>query len=251
VNGEISEIFFCHDATAGRVVASMTTSIGLSETGTITVGYRYLYEHRARPAQVQWFLDIPSDGRVSSRSRADQDAASSDGRAAAGSISLVAARHRAASASRSTIQADVPCGTQCQLLPILPPSVLSEILFAYITCVKPFEALLVAKHSGKVAAQVSGDFLLTDCGGAVRSGYALRRIVVGAVQEGTPGGVNMTFRGLRHWQKALLSEHLLDGDDGTTQMLAKTIAHGARVGGDVYGTTRDVPRQSWSVCLRA
>jgi hypothetical protein len=123
-----------------------------------------------------------------------------------------------------------------------PPGIMSEVLFAYITYVKPFEAVLVAKHCGEAAAQVAGDFLFTDRGGAVRSGYALRRMVVGAVQEGTPGGVNMTYRDLRHWQKALLSEHLLDGDDATTQMLAKTFAHGIRIGGEVYGRTSDVTR---------
>jgi hypothetical protein len=66
--------------------------------------------------------------------------------------------------------------------------------------------------------------------------------VVGAVQATTPGCGNMTYRDLRHWQKALLSELLLDGDDATTQVLATALVHGVPVGGEVYGRTSDVTR---------
>jgi hypothetical protein len=107
----------------------------------------------------------------------------------------------------------------------------------------PFEDLLVVKHIGKAAVQLAGDFLFTDRGGAIRSGYALRRTVVDAVPDGTPGGAEVAYRDLRHWQEAFLSQHRLDGDDATTQMLAKMFAHGARVGDEVYGSTRDITRK--------
>jgi hypothetical protein len=123
-----------------------------------------------------------------------------------------------------------------------PAGAMSEIVFAYITYVKPFESFLLLRRSGGSAARLCRDHLFTDNSGILRSPYVVRGFVSKSLTECSNGAVHMTFGELRHWHKAVLSQHLLTGDAETTKLVARSFGHSEDVGGILYGTTADVTR---------
>lgn len=132
-----------------------------------------------------------------------------------------------------------------------PAGAMSEIVFAYITYVKPFESFLLLRRSGGSAARVCRDYLFTDDSGVLRSPYVVRGFVTKSLTECSNGAVHMTFGELRHWHKAVLSQHLLTGDDETTKMVARSFGHSEDVGGILYGTTADVTRTGTAASFEA
>jgi hypothetical protein len=132
-----------------------------------------------------------------------------------------------------------------------PAGAMSEIVFAYITYVKPFESFLLLRRSGGSAARVCRDYLFTDESGVLRSPYVVRGFVTKSLTECSNGAVHMTFGELRHWHKAVMSQHLLTGDDETTKMVARSFGHSEDVGGIFYGTTAEVTRTGTAASFEA
>jgi superfamily II DNA or RNA helicase len=124
----------------------------------------------------------------------------------------------------------------------LPAGLMSEIVFAYVTWIKPFETLMVMARFGGGAARTCCDYLFVDKVGKMRGDAVVRGFVTDTLTAGMEHGSSPPFWALRHWHKAVLSHHVLTGSDASSKLVAATFGHGEHIGGSVYGTTMDVGR---------
>jgi hypothetical protein len=128
---------------------------------------------------------------------------------------------------------------------------MSEIVFAKITYVNPFDSYLLLRRSCGSAARVCRDYLFADDSGNLRSPYNLRGFVTKSLTECSKGAVHMKFGELWYLHKTVLSQHLLNGDDETTKMVSRSFVHSEYVGGVLYGTTADVTRTGTAASFEA
>jgi hypothetical protein len=133
-------------------------------------------------------------------------------------------------------------GSSVNCYRFLPAAAMSEIVFAYITYVNPFDSSLLLRRSCGSAARVCRDYLFTDDSVNRRSPYTLRGFVTKSLTECSKGAVHMKFGELLYLHKTVLSQNFLNGDDETTKMVSRSFVHSEYVGGVLYGTTADVTR---------
>jgi hypothetical protein len=72
-------------------------------------------------------------------------------------------------------------------------SLMSAILFAYVTLVKPFGSVMVLARQGAAAAHVCRDYLFVDKAGRQRSAFVVRRFVTRTLARALDSGAGRTM----------------------------------------------------------